>query len=98
MNRVRLTLARGEVPAIEMLEGAVLLVAGAMLLTPGFFTDTLGFLCLIPALRQHLIVWFIRRHVAASGATFHTSQENEPHHRPRIIEGESWHVDDHNDR
>jgi len=98
MNRVRLTLARGEVPAIEMLEGAVLLIAGAMLLTPGFFTDSLGFLCLIPSLRQRLIVWFIRRHVVASGTYSRTSQENERDHRPRIIEGESRRVDDHNDR
>ena len=98
MNRVRLTLARGEIPAIEMLEGAVLLMAGAMLLTPGFFTDTLGFLCLIPVLRQRLIVWFIRSHAVSSGTTSHTTQANESHHRPRIIEGESWHVDDHNDR
>jgi UPF0716 protein FxsA len=99
MSRVRLTLARGEVPAIEMMEGAVLLVAGALLLTPGFFTDTLGFLCLIPSLRQSLIVWFIQRHVIMSGvSTRNTRQDKERHHKPRIIEGESWRVDDSNDR
>ena len=49
---------RGEVPAIEMLEGAVLVICGALLLTPGFFTDTLGFLLLIPGLRRWLILRF----------------------------------------
>jgi len=39
LMRVRSTLAQGGIPAVEMLEGAVLLVAGALLLTPGFFTD-----------------------------------------------------------
>ena len=97
LQRVRLTLARGEIPAIEMLEGVVLLVSGAMLLTPGFFTDTLGFLCLIPSLRRRLISWFIQRHITISG-TAHNSRDNQQHHRPRVIEGESRRIDDENDR
>ena len=51
---------RGKLPAMEMLEGMVLLVAGALLLTPGFFTDAIGFLCLIPPLRRALIKWFMK--------------------------------------
>jgi UPF0716 protein FxsA len=98
LQRVRSTLAQGEIPAIEMLEGVVLLISGALLLTPGFFTDTLGFLCLIPSLRRRLIIWFIRRHATISGASFHATGENERHHGPRIIEGESWRIDDKNDR
>lgn len=47
LTRLRGTLAQGGIPAVEMLEGAVLLVTGALLLTPGFFTDALGFLCLV---------------------------------------------------
>jgi UPF0716 protein FxsA len=39
---------QGGIPAVEMMEGAVLLVSGALLLTPGFFTDTIGFLCFGP--------------------------------------------------
>lgn len=42
----------GEVPAREMAEGIFLAVGGVLLLTPGFITDTLGFICLIPGLRQ----------------------------------------------
>lgn len=58
--RVQETMRRGEVPAIEMLEGIILLVAGALLLTPGFFTDTLGFLGLIPVLRRGLVLWLLK--------------------------------------
>lgn len=42
----------GELPAKEMAEGIFLAVGGALLLTPGFITDTIGFACLIPGIRQ----------------------------------------------
>ena len=49
--RVQRTLDAGEVPAVELLEAAVLLICGVLLLTPGFVTDAIGFACLVPALR-----------------------------------------------
>jgi UPF0716 protein FxsA len=39
---------------VEVFEGACLLVAGALLLTPGFFTDALGALLLLPPVRAVL--------------------------------------------
>ncbi len=48
----RRNLAAGEVPVGEVLEGLALLIAGALLVTPGFVTDTLGFLLLVPTLRR----------------------------------------------
>ena len=61
INRVRQVAAQGGIPAIELLEGAMLLVSGALLLTPGFFTDTIGFLCLVPAIRRTVAMWFFQR-------------------------------------
>lgn len=61
LQRTRLALARGEVPALEMMEGVLLVVAGVFLLTPGFVTDALGFLLLVPPLRQALVRAFLRR-------------------------------------
>ena len=88
--RVQSMLARGEIPAVEVLEGAIILIGGVLLLTPGFFTDTIGFLCLIPSLRRKLILWAIRRGVivAAGGG--------QPHHehQPRTLEGEYWRDDE----
>lgn len=43
---------QGQLPAMEMLEGLILVIAGVMLVTPGFITDTFGFLLLIPPVRQ----------------------------------------------
>ncbi len=39
-------------PAEPLAHGAMILVSGALLLTPGFFTDTIGFLLLIPPVRR----------------------------------------------
>ena len=55
VQKVQRQLARGEIPAVAMVEGAFILVAGALLLTPGFITDFIGFCCLFPPLRQGLI-------------------------------------------
>ena len=59
--RVRDALDRGELPAIEMLEGVLLLIVGILLLLPGFVTDAIGFLCLIPQLRRAVVLAFLRR-------------------------------------
>ncbi|MEZ9441775.1 FxsA family protein [Vibrio sp. 10N.222.54.F12] len=44
-------LHQGEMPAQQILEGVMLAVAGVLLLTPGFMTDALGMLVLLPAPR-----------------------------------------------
>jgi len=64
--RIRSSLDRGEVPAVEILEGACLLVAGALLLTPGFVTDSVGFLLLLPVLRRSMILGLLDRGVIRS--------------------------------
>lgn len=53
-------MASGEVPAVEILEGFLLAVGGALLLTPGFFTDALGLLCLLPFTRRALVARLLR--------------------------------------
>lgn len=41
----------GKMPHKEMIDGLLILIAGAVLLTPGFLTDTVGFLLLLPPTR-----------------------------------------------
>jgi len=60
-SRIHQMMARGETPAIEVMEGLVLFLAGALLLTPGFFTDALGFLALVPPLRRRVILSILSR-------------------------------------
>lgn len=50
-------------PLSPLAHGALILVGGLLLITPGFFTDTLGFLLLVPRLRAWLIAR-LARHVS----------------------------------
>ena len=62
-RRFQASLARNELPATALVEGLCLLIAGALLLTPGFFTDAVGFACLIRPFRWILIRRFFRRSI-----------------------------------
>ncbi len=66
--RARSQVERGALPARELFDGACLLVAGALLLTPGFVTDTLGFLLFLPPVRDKLRD-LLARYVQASMET-----------------------------
>jgi len=55
VSRIQSQLHSGSMPAMEMVEGFCLFLAGALLITPGFFTDSVGFALLIPPLRRYLI-------------------------------------------
>ena len=46
LNQIRARLSRGELPAAELVDGLLILVAGALMLTPGFITDAVGLLLL----------------------------------------------------
>ena len=68
LARFQKNMTTGVMPAREMLEGVLLLIGGALLMTPGFFTDTMGFMCLIPFTRRFLVDQLISRSVIkASG-------------------------------
>ena len=61
LMRSRQVMAQGQLPALEMLEGVLLVFAGALLLTPGFVTDVIGFIFLVPPFRQAIIRWFLSK-------------------------------------
>jgi len=97
MERVRESMARGEMPTVPMLEGAVVLVSGALLLTPGFITDTLGFLGLIPPLRRAVIRLVLSRMTVRAqhyGPGPGPGPGPASHHRPDVIEGDYERHDD----
>ena len=52
LGQIRRRWREGTLPGRELTHGASILVAGAFLISPGFITDTLGFLLLIPAVRD----------------------------------------------
>lgn len=89
LARVSQATARGEVPAMEMLEGTIILLCGALLLFPGFITDAMGFLGLIPPLRRALVKLVLARAIVH----VHPAARR-PGQDPRVIEGEYRREDD----
>ena len=56
-------LYQNKVPMYEMMSGASIAIAALLLITPGFFTDTIGFLLLIPTSRKIIINMFFSKKV-----------------------------------
>ena len=61
LARFQKNLSNGKIPAQELVEGILLAVGGALLMTPGFVTDTMGFLCLLPFSRKYIADNIIKR-------------------------------------
>ena len=55
LNRLQSSMREGRNPAGPMAHGALILIAGILLLTPGFFTDAVALLLLVPPIRSALI-------------------------------------------
>jgi UPF0716 protein FxsA len=54
LTKIQSELSQGRMPANEMIDGLLIFAGGLVLLTPGFWTDLLGFFCLLPASRKLL--------------------------------------------
>lgn len=97
--RARNRLKQAQIPAREMVDGLFLGVAGALLLTPGFFTDVVGFACLIPGIRMWIII-SIGRYISLQvfGVSKRTASGASASHKTRqntVFEGE---IDDRDQR
>lgn len=79
LARIQNSMAAGKMPATELVEGALLLIAGALLLTPGFATDAIGFLLLWPITRRFGVQWLLKHAVgrAYSYSSFQSSMQTE---------------------
>ena len=85
---------QGRMPLDELFDGFCLVIAGATLITPGFITDTIGFLLLIPPVRS-LIKHYLKTHTNISASTqgFGAQRPLDPN----AIEGEYERVPENND-
>lgn len=93
ISKIQDAMHRGEAPAMEMLEGMALFITGALMLTPGFFTDALGFMLLIPPVRRQLIIYMLKRSgVMVSGYAAHRPEQASRDRKP--LEGEWRRTDD----
>lgn len=82
-------LQSGQLPAVEMAEGFILALAGALMIVPGFITDALGFVLLIPVFRGKIASQLMQALLARN--RFHSTPrhtDNQQSHESKIIEGE----------
>ena len=56
-----LNLYQNKIPVYEIISGASIAIAALLLIVPGFFTDTIGFLLLLPFTRKILVNFFINK-------------------------------------
>lgn len=66
LRRLQRTVRDGRVPSAELVDGALVLLAGALLLTPGFLSDCLAVLLLVPPTRS-LARGAVLRRIRAGG-------------------------------
>lgn len=60
VRRTRATLQRGEIPTVEVADGLLVVFAGVLLIVPGFITDVVALLLLVPAVRSLVRRRFVR--------------------------------------
>lgn len=95
-RKTREAIAQGRPPVGPVLDGAFLLLAGALLITPGFLTDILALLLLIPPIRHKIMRWTVRRLVERAHVQVRTfdariqseTGQSSPGTKGPVIEGE----------
>jgi len=99
MAKAQNAIANGQTPAFEMMEGVVILISGVLLLTPGFITDAVGLLGLMPWSRAYFIDRILRKNAkkvfSQNNTVFiHKGQSSERKDKDKdkkdTIEGEFW--------
>lgn len=83
LQQVQHSLETLQDPTRPVAHGLLIAIAGIFLITPGFFTDALGFVLLVPAARGVLMRMMARHFLATRVETFHT-----PKPEDSIIDGD----------
>jgi len=99
MSNIRNSFGTLSDPSEPLAHGAMILFAGALLLTPGFFTDTVGFLLLFPPFRAAAFRW-LRTKVKVQSFSTHGAAQGGPNHRPHpnddVVDGDFEEIEPNN--
>lgn len=92
LARIQQRIGQSQMPGRELSDGAAVLVAGAFLISPGFLTDAIGFLLLVPMVRDR-IYQVVSKRVAsrftvftATGQSFQSGRDDLPPAGGEIID------------
>jgi|TARA_B110000503_G_scaffold72414_1_gene111974 UPF0716 protein FxsA len=92
-SRARRKINAGDLPAQEMIETIIVALSGALLVIPGFATDLLGFVGLVPRLRVYLSSRLVSKFFVRSyGKNFTQRQPGNDtvHDKRKVIDAEYW--------
>ena len=95
LNKALEEVRLNKVPIQSIFEGIVIFIAGAFLLTPGFLTDTLGCVLLIPKTRNLVIIYITsylkKKSMYKKKTTYYSNKGNKEN---KIFEGKFEEVED----
>jgi UPF0716 protein FxsA len=96
-RRFRRALDTGRMPTTEIADGAMILLAGALMLTPGFISDIVGILLLLPptrAIARRVLLDFVARRAAKRAADRFRAARSWPGlGRARVVDGHADVID-----
>lgn len=99
--RARESLQRGELPAEDMFQGLMMALGGGLLLIPGFISDVVGLVMLLPFVRRLLArkmreraeAQAMRQRAFAEDPLNGAGPQGRTPRQPNVIEGEYEHRD-----
>ena len=94
-RRFRRALDSGRMPTTEIADGALILLAGALMVTPGFISDIVGILLLLPptrAVARRVLLDFVARRAARRAADRFRAARSWPG-LGRVVDGHADEVD-----
>jgi len=74
---IRHKMSVGQLPAVELVDGLIILIAGVLLITPGIITDCFGFLMLFRPSRARLRMWLKEKFSAHVNIHHNTARQND---------------------
>ena len=95
LNNALEEIRSNKMPILSIFEGVAILIAGAFLLTPGFLTDTIGCVLLIPKARNIIINYITsylkKRTINKKKTTYYSNKEYKEN---KTFEGDFEEIDD----
>lgn len=90
LGRIQMKMRSEELPGEELVNGVMIMIAGVLLLTPGFVTDSIGFLLFFPPFRK--LLWstiaskVIVRTPAGFGSTYNPNDTPRNRNEPGVVD------------
>ena len=92
LNKALEEIKSNKIPIFSIFEGIAILIAGAFLLTPGFLTDTLGCVLLIPKTRN-IIIKYITSYLEKR-TIYKKNPKYDKNEEDKIVEGSFEEIND----